>query len=306
MRRKIALLTVLPLVALTAACDHEPPALAGQGWVEVWEDTFDYPSVAAMGEVWELSPPYSAYTPGEVSLAANPDNPDDRIVRLRTGPFQAFPDGTWDWAHISTSGPRAPQGSEPDYPDAQAWQGPLYAEAFVRYTEDRHTWPAFWMFSMHKIESWEPGPHDDCSTPPLPSELTAEWDIMENGWDSNDTTSHYSTSIHRNTPDGTADGWCGIPDTLIPHSSDMPGQVLGNWHLWAGYWRADGQLCTYLDDAFIGCDPAPDSFVQPLAITFDIARIPTAWCAGDPGGCPPLPPELVLEVSNVRVLQPGP
>jgi hypothetical protein len=160
------------------------------------------------------------------------------------------------------------------------------------------------MFSLHKIEA---GPTDDCSNPPLPSELTAEWDIMENGWAPNATTSRFSGATHRNTPDGTADGWCGVPDTLNQYFQDpAPGQVLGDWHLWAGHWRADGQLCTYLDDALIRCVPAPDTFVQPLVVTFDIARIPTDWCDDDVGGCPPLPSELVMEVSNVRMLKPSP
>jgi hypothetical protein len=79
---------------------------------------------------------------------------------------------------------------------------------------------------------------------------------------------------------------------------------LGNWHLWGGYWRADGQLCTYLDDVLLHCDAAYDSFDQPLVVVFDIARIPTEWCADDPGGCPPLPRELTLDISNVRVLKP--
>jgi hypothetical protein len=285
MRRKLALVLALPLLSAIAACDHDPAPIAGQGWVEVWEDTFDYPSVAAMGDVWELN--------GNVTLATNPNDPDDQMVRLRTGPFQG-----WNWTLISTAGPRS--ASEPNYPDARAWQGPLYVEAYVRYTENRHTWPAFWMFSLHKIEA---GPTDDCSSPPLPSELTAEWDIMENGWDSDDTSSHYFTDIHRNTMNAQID-WCGVPDTTNRYAQDFPGKVLGDWHLWAGYWRPDGQLCTYLDDALIRCAPAPDSFAQPLVVTFDIARIPEDWC--NPGGCPPPPSELVMEVSNVRVLKPSP
>jgi hypothetical protein len=42
-----------------------------------------------------------------------------------------------------------------------------------------------------------------------------------------------------------------------------------------------------------------------MTINLDIARIPTAWCILDVGGCPPLPDELVMEVSSVRVLKPA-
>jgi hypothetical protein len=303
--RRGAVIVASLLVATTAAgCGRTPAPVEGQDWVVVWEDSFDYPSVEAMGEVWQLSPPHATYHPGEVTLTANPDQPDDRIVRLTTGPFQAFDNGTWDIAQISTAGPRAPQGSEPDYPDANAWLGPLYVEAYVRYTENRHTWPAFWMFSLHKVESWETSPHDECSSPPQPWELSAEWDIMENGFGVDATTSRYFSDIHRNTPDGTADGWCGVADSTNKYSEDLPdGVVGGDWHLWAGYWRPDGQLCTYMDERLLRCGQAPDSFLQPMVLNFTIRRIPGAWCFFDTGGCPPLPSELTIEISHVRVLK---
>jgi hypothetical protein len=305
MKRLLAVPAVFGLIAGLAACDHDPAPIQGQGWTEVWEDTFDYASLDQMDDVWELSPPFSLYFPGEVQLMNNPADTDpsdgtDRMVRLRTGPFQAHADGRWDWAMISTNGPRR-ASPEPNYPNARSFQGPLYVEAWIRYTENRHTWPAFWMFSARKNELW---PNESCSSPPRPNELTAEWDIMENGWHSGDTTSRFAMGVHRNTTDNTPDGWCGIPDTQVQEIQQVPGTTLGDWHLWAGYWRPDGQLCTYLDDELLHCEPSYDSFDQPLVIQFDIARIPTAWCAGDPGGCPPLPNELVLDVSNVRVLKP--
>ena len=305
MSKLLGLMAVLGLVAGVAGCDHDPAAVRDQGWTEVWEDTFDYTSLDQMDDVWELNPPFSTYFPGEVQLMDNPADTDpsdgtDRMVRLRTGPFQTRSDGLWDWAMISTNGPRR-TGTEPNYPDARSFQGPLYVEAWVRYTENRHTWPAFWMFSARKNELW---PGESCSSPPLPQELTAEWDIMENGYSAGETSSHFFTAIHRNTSDGTADGWCGIPDVQRTDSQQMPGTTLGDWHLWGGHWRTDGQLCTYLDDELLNCEPAYDSFDQPLVVKFSMARIPTAWCSGDPGGCPPLPGELVLDISNVRVLEP--
>jgi hypothetical protein len=303
-RARLRVIVVSLVAATTVGCSRTPAPVEGQRWVVVWHDDFDYPSLGAMAQVWELSPPFATPHLGEVMLIDNPDMPDDRVVRLTTGPFQAFPDGNWDIAQISTAGPRAPEGSEPDYPNARAWMGPLYVEATIRYTEDRHTWPAFWMFSLHKSESWEPGGSDVCSTPPLPWELSAEWDIMENGHDPNAPLSNYFTDIHRNTPDGTANGWCGVPDTTNKHKQEFPGEVLGDWHVWAGYWRADGQLCTYMDERLLRCASSPDSFLQPMLINFDIARIPSAWCLLDIGGCPPLPAELMMEISNVRVLKP--
>jgi hypothetical protein len=296
------------LVAGTSAgCGHEPGAVAGQGWVQVWEDTFDYASLDEMDDVWELNPPFSTWFDGEVQLLANPADTDpsngiDRMARIRTGPFQTRGDGGVDWAMISTNGPRR-EGVEPNYPDARSFRGPLYVEAFVRYTEDRHVTPAFWLFSARKNELWQ---EEACSTPPLPRELTAEWDIMENGWRAGATASHFFSAVHRNTANGSAGDWCGLPDESIESGpTDLP-VTLGDWHLWAGHWRADGQLCTYLDEALVTCQPAYDSFAQPMVIQFSIAQIPTAWCEGDPGGCPPVPDELVMDISNVRVLQPPP
>jgi hypothetical protein len=290
----------------TAGCSRTPEPVDGQDWVVVWQDDFDYPSLGAMAQVWDLSPRYATAHFGEVMLTDNQSVPNDRVARLTTGPFQAFDDGSWDLAQVSTAGPRALEGSEPDYPNARAWMGPLYVEATIRYTENRHAWPAFWMFSLHKIESWEPGGGGDaCSDPPQPWELSAEWDIMENGHDANAASSRYFTDIHRNTYDGTLDGWCGVPDSTNKYEQVIPGEVLGDWHRWAGYWRPDGQLCTYMDGRLLRCAPSPDSFLQPMVINFTIARIPTAWCILDFGGCPPLPDELMMEVSSVRVLKPA-
>jgi hypothetical protein len=291
--------------ATTTECSRTPEPVAGQNWVVVWQDEFDYPSLGAMAQVWELTPPFATPHFGEVMLTDNPNRPGDRVARLTTGQFQVTSNGNWDLAQISTAGPRAPHGSEPDYPNARAWMGPVYVEATIRYTENRHAWPAFWMFSLHKAESWEPGGGDACSDPPLPWELSAEWDIMENGHDPNATQSNYFTDIHRNTSDSTLDGWCGVPDSTNKYQQYFPGEVLGDWHTWAGYWRADGQLCTYMDGRLLRCAPSPDSFLQPMTINLDIARIPTAWCILDIGGCPPLPDELVMDVSSVRVLKPA-
>lgn len=306
--RRLHVIVVAVLAATpTVGCSRAPAPVEGSeehDWVVVWQDDFDHPSLASMGQTWELSPQHATSHYGEVMLTDNPDLPGDRVVRLTTGPFQATDDGHWDLAHISTAGPRAPAGSEPDYPSARAWMGPLYVEATLRYTENRHAWPAFWMFSLHKIESWEPRPHDACSDSPLPWELSAEWDIMENGYDPIARSSYYFTDIHRNTNDGTLDGWCGVPDSTDKFKQAIPGEVLGDWHRWGAYWRPDGQLCTYMDGRLLRCAPAPDSFMQPMVINLDIARIPTAWCILDIGGCPPLPDELTMEVSSVRVLKP--
>jgi hypothetical protein len=292
MRRLLAFAAVFALIAGLSACDHDPAPIAGQGWTEVWEDTFDYTSLDQMDDVWELSPPFSTYVPGEVQLMDNPSDTDpsdgiDRMVRLRTGAFQS-----WDWAKISTDGPRR-ANPEPNYPNARSFRGPLYVEAFVRYTENPHTWPAFWLFSARKHELW---PNESCSSPPLASELTAEWDIMENGYNLGDSTSRFVTNVHRNTPDGSGTGWCNVVDSTRHYDQQVTGVTLGDWHLWAGYWRADGQLCTYLDDALLRCAPAYDSFDQPLVIQFDIARTDRCGC--------PLPSELTMDISNVRVLKP--
>ena len=292
MRRRLGGVGVLVLGAAVLSACHPPE---DPNWTVVWQDEFDYASVADMGQVWELSPPWATYTPGEVQLSDDPSVPGGRMVHLRTDASM-----NWDWTLISTMGPRTP-GSEPNYPSARSWQGPVYVEARVRYTENRHVWPAFWMFSHRKAELW---PDEDCGPGAPPEKLTAEWDIMENGWQVGDTTSRFSTAVHRNTSDGD-DGWCGMPDQTSEFNQVMPAsQPLGGWHKWAGWWKADGSLCNYLDDVEIHCAPAFDSFVQPLAVIFDVNNILAEWCAGDPGGCPPLPDELTLDVAWVKVYKP--
>jgi hypothetical protein len=187
------------------------------------------------------------------------------------------------WAYIASTGPRS--DGEPSYADPRAWQEG-YFEARIRYTDNPWSWPAFWLFSMAKTEAW---PGEDCSV------LDAEWDIMENGTPhGKPARSSYNTTLHRNTSDGTDDGYCGSPDELRKFSRDFTGTDLSDWHVWSAHWDPD-TFCTYLDGVEIQCMEPYDSTHQPMHLTFTMQYL--GWCEG----CPPRPPELEMQVDWVRV-----
>jgi hypothetical protein len=303
-----AIVAVVGLVATTAACDRVPAPLEGEEWVKVWEDGFDYTSVEDLADTWLIGSFDFPTAEGQVELLPSPLQEGDRMVRLTTSA-----EFGWSLANISTLGPK--HSTEPNFPQAQSWQGPLYVEALIRYTEDPWALSSMFMYSHHKAEVFRPAGYA-CSSPPLPQELTPEWDIMENAWHGH-TTSQFDTTIHRNTVTTGGAHWCGVPD-LDPsvgsprhHRVKVPtSDPLGGWHLWAGYWRPDGQLCTYLDDQLLHCDDAFDSFDQPLALNLFTRRLPAPmwWCGRPPqypDECPPQPAEVTMEITNVRVLMPS-
>jgi hypothetical protein len=123
---------------------------------------------------------------------------------------------------------------------------------------------------------------------------------MENGVPNADGTqpasSWYFTALHRNTSDGTDDGYCGIPDEYRSAIQDFTGTDLSDWHTWSGHWTA-GELCTYLDGVEIQCAAPWDSTAQPMHLTFTMQYL--AQCAG----CPARPPKLEMQVDWVRVFQ---
>jgi hypothetical protein len=144
---------------------------------------------------------------------------------------------------------------------------------------------------MAKTEAW---PGENCD------HLDAEWDIMENGVQNAGGTrpasSWYYTALHRNTSDGTDDGYCGQPDEYVGAGRDLTGTDLSTWHVWGGRWTGD-ELCTYLDGVEIQCMEPYDSTAQPMHLVFTMQYL------GQCTGCPSRPPELQLQVDWVRVWQ---
>jgi len=189
------------------------------------------------------------------------------------------------WGYVASTGSR--RDGEPSYPDARAWQEG-YFETRLRYTDNPWSWPAFWLFSMAKTEAW---PGEDCSV------LDAEWDIMENGSPHGKAArDQYYTTLHRNTSDGTDDGYCGTPDEHRKFGKDFTGTDLSDWHVWSAHW-APGTFCTYLDGVEIQCMEPWDSTHQPMHIIFTMQYL--GWCEG----CPARPDELQMQVDWVRVWQ---
>ncbi|HLM63099.1 MAG TPA: hypothetical protein VK306_02280 [Acidimicrobiales bacterium] len=256
-----------PPAAVTA-----PAPIRDAGYRPVFADSFD--GGAPDGSVWAIAP-FGNPLPATVS--------DGHLtIRART-------DNGASWGHIASTGPRTE--GEPSYPDARAWeQG--YFEARIRYTDDPWSWPAFWMYSMAKTEAW---PGENCS------ELTSEWDIMENGVENGDGArpagSWYFTNLHRNTTDHTSDGYCATPDDERRFSQNITHTNLSDWHTWGAYW-ADGAFCTFLDDVQLQCTEPFDSTSQPMHLVFTMQYL--TQC----NGCPPRPAELEMQVDWVRVWQP--
>jgi hypothetical protein len=262
--------------APTAPATPNPPAVAtpapirGDGHQLAFSDDFE---IGINSGVWATTP---IGNPLPVTI-------DGGAMTLRTTAANDY-----QWGQVESTGPRSE--GEPSYPNAQAWeQG--YFEARIRYTDSPWSWPAFWLFSMAKSEAW---PGEDCS------ELTSEWDIMENGV-TNATGDRpagewYFTALHRNTTDNTHDGYCGTPDVQRTYSQEMANTNLADWHTWAAYWSSD-RFCTYLDDVEIQCMQPYDSTSQPMHLTFTMQYLRRC------DGCGPRPPELEMQVDWVRVWQ---
>jgi hypothetical protein len=269
-KRALPLLGLLGLLSLVlTAC--APPPIDGQGYEIVFQDEFN--GTALDTSVWATAP-FGGSLPGTVA---------DGALTLRTTAANNY-----NWGHLASTGPRST--SEPNYPGAKAWQEG-YFEARIRFTDNPWSWPAFHLFSMAKTEAF---PGEDCTR------LTAEWDIMENGVPNRDGTkpasSWYFTALHRNTGDGTDDGYCGIPDTQRTVERDFTGTNLSDWHVWAGRWTAN-QLCTYLDNVEIQCMTPYDTMPQPQHLIFTMQYLQNC------GGCPPRPASLEMQVDWVRVWQ---
>jgi hypothetical protein len=254
---------------LLTAC--APPAVKEQGYRLVFLDNFD--GAALDPSVW-ITAPFGGSLPATVA---------DGVMTLK-----ATADNSYYWGNLTSAGPRL--SGEPNHPSAQAWQEG-YFEARIRFTNDPWAWPAFWLFSMAKTEAW---PDENCS------HLNSEWDIMENGVDNSSGTrpaaNWYVTALHRNTTDGTDDGYCGQPDSRRTAVHDYTWTDLSDWHTWGGRWTSD-RLCTYLDNVLIQCMEPYDTTAQPMHLAFTIQYL------GECSGCPPRPSELEMQVDFVRVWQ---
>lgn len=284
----------LLLVALVGGCG-EPPPIRGRGYEVVFVDQFNYTSHTQMGQVWELSAPFVAPATSQ-SLSFRTESDGDRYIRLMSGEFR-----DWEWAYISTAGPRR-DTPEPNYPRMESWEGG-YFEARLRYSANEWTWPAFWLFGRAKTEHW---PTTVC--PPY-APLNAEWDILDSGrFDASPwTRDHYHGAVHRNTPAGAANGvWCGVADQqrLYPEAP-LDGMDLTQWHVWSGRWiqRWDGtgQMCNYVDGIEIGCQETYDSTNQPMVLNLSVHGNGQVVCTG----CVPPPgsPNVWMDVDWVRVSQ---
>jgi beta-glucanase (GH16 family) len=240
------------------------------GYEVVYEDQFDGDT---LGGLWAVAPHGDPLPP---TVA-------DGFLTIRTTAANNF-----SWGYVASTGPRLT--TEPSYPYMGAWREG-YFEARLRYTDSTWSWPAFWLFSAAKTEAW---PDEDCRR------LTSEWDIMENGvanWNGQRPAAHSNVSVlHRNTTDGTNDGYCGQIDETTTFIKDFPDLDLSDWHTWGGLWR-DGRLCTYIDGVELQCMDAYDTTNQRMHMVFTMLYL------RDCGNCGTRPASLEMQVDWVRVWQ---
>jgi hypothetical protein len=260
-------LLALPLVLLGACA---PAPIIDEGYVMVYNDEFDGPT---LDPLWQQAPWSTGPEPG-----------------IANGSMVLTSDSRGS-GYAASTGLR--QSQEPNFPDARSWQYG-YFEARLRFTDNAWSWPIFWMFSMAKTEAW---PQEIC---PPSGELTSEWNIMEGGLNNGDGSFPASRSVHsvlhRNTRNGSAGPWCDIADATRFDHHVSPDVNLAGWHVWSGLWTED-EVCLYLDNEEIGCEPPYDTTHQPMHIIFSIND------HGMCGGCPPRPAQLRMEVDWVRVWQ---
>lgn len=266
----VAIATAVVGSTTPSAC--APGPISGGGYELVWREEFDGDTLSG---IWATAP-FGGSLPPTVS---------DGVLQIRSTAANDY-----QWGYVASTGPRL--DTEPSYPFAQSWREG-YFEARIRFTDNAWSWPAFWLFSMAKTEAW---PGENCWV------LNAEWDIMENGIGNREGTggrpasrSSY-TSLHRNTTDNTADGYCGIPDEMRKFSTDFTDVDLSDWHVWAGRWTSSA-LCTFLDGEPLGCVLPYDSTDQTMHIVFTMQYL------GECIGCPARPTSLEMEVDWVRVWQ---
>jgi len=259
---------IVSLALIGIAC--MPAPARDRGYELVFNDEFSGPT---LNPLWQQAPwgtgPAPTLANGSMVLTSN-----------------SLGDG-----YAASTGPR--RSDEPNYPGSRSWQYG-YFETRLRFTDSPWSWPIFWMFSMAKTEAW---PEEIC---PPTGELTSEWNIMEGGLNNYDGSSPASRSVHsvlhRNTKNGSAGPWCDIADTTRFDHHVSPDVNLAGWHIWGGLWTAD-EVCLYLDNVEIDCQPTYDTTHQPMHIIFRISD------HGLCGGCPTRPSQLRMEVDWVRVWQ---
>ena len=269
-RRRDAVRLVAAVLLATTAVGCVPPPIADNGYELVFSDTFDGD---ALGGIWSV-PPHG-----------NPLAPmiGDGVMTIWT-----TAENNYSWGFVGSTGPRL--DTEPSYPFMQAWQEG-YFEARIRYSDDRWAWPAFWLYSSSTAEAW---PGQNCR------KLTSEWDIMENGVANGYAerpADHWNVSvIHRNTTDGSPDGYCGQPDETRVFQREFPDVDLNDWHVWGGRWHGR-ELCTYLDDVQLQCMEAYDTTSQPMHLVFTMQYLRSCIACGD------RPAGMAMQVDWVRVWQ---
>jgi hypothetical protein len=261
MRKWLLLLPAVILVTTGAV----PDPISGQGYQLVFEDEFNTLDIA----VWATHEPWYPEPPAGAVVAS------DGTLKLTSRQSDGYPN-----LHIATLGPLT--GAPPrNYPQAKTFQRG-YFEALMRYTDDAHSWPTFWLFGERRAQTYPASP---CPV------LQGEWDIMENHPPAND-------NFHAGTLYNTSSS-CGVTQELRQFETSV-GFNLADWHTYGGLWTAEGNLCSYIDGVLVGCLEPYNTINQPMVIQFSQVAMCPDWRA--PEDCNVAKPtELVTEVDWVRV-----
>ena len=206
----------------------EPAPIAGQGYIIAFQDQFDTFNTS----IWTPHSFWETEVPGSVAVS----NGTLKIDNKRSDGYPA--------AISVSSGPT--WGGEQSHYDFKFG----YAEARMRFTGGKGSWPAFWLSSSAHAE-WPNWPQ--CPEPDLNFEL----DIME--YQGDEPNTFYGTT-HRNTG-----GVCGLSDQTRGDWPNLGLNLSVDWHKYAVLWTANS-IKWYVDEQLV-IEKAPfDSSDQDMYI----------------------------------------
>jgi beta-glucanase (GH16 family) len=227
--------------------DQPPPAIASQGYQEVFRDNFDTLNRAVWDDhIWYDESPNPLWTPGFQEADSS------GILHLRT---------RRDW--IGDTGQPYPYSTITTQSSGRTFQYG-YFEARMKWSQGDGAWPGFWLYSyQHALDE------DQCKT------QGGELDVMEGQGSEPDI--FYGT-VHSNT------NGCSPDDHQNGNNYQEVGTDLTqSFHTYAALWTAT-TVSWYLDDKLIMSAPTYATDNQPM---FVLLQMWTGGWTKDPDATTP-------------------
>jgi beta-glucanase (GH16 family) len=157
-----------------------------------------------------------------------------------------------------------------------------YAEARIKFTGGKGSWPAFWLLSSAHAQHAGGCPEPD---------LNFELDIME--YQGDEPTTFYGTQ-HRNT-----NSYCGVADATGPGLYPAVPNLQNAWHVYSVLWSATS-IKWYVDEQLMFTAVPWDSADQKMFLSLTMQAC--GWDSSN--GCGSTTADkLVTETDYVRVWQ---